>query len=1392
MLEGGWLLAVVLVTLYFNIYTKDSRIFEPQKALILRTLVTMMLAIWSVRVLEEHRVRLQQTRWWPKALIGIVVVSAVLALALFVIGLVTWQNPLRGMAGAEPVSSAQRIFLDLVGMVGTFVIFCGVGLALVALGYNLRDSWKETLRTAMVVPALFYAAVHLITTIGSVFPYASLYGGYVRQQGALTAISYIGLFFILAFNLRRREQVERLVSVILLASIPSALYGVVQKFGIDPLPWMGDVERRVASTMGNAIFIAAYLIMILPLTGYRLLIAWNNLRESPPPEKTPANGDGILGPVYRGLLWGGIGLALTSVLIFAPIALSVQQAQLRQNPAASIEKIEQIWPTYGQNLLLFLGALALTVALPALLYTVVTQAQGRWRPYAHLVGLGTAFAGAIALMFLEATRTNGFAWAGYLAGLCTLALLSRWQHIDRPWGRDALWADASYIVITLQSLFLFLVIKAYLPSSPYPNKWPLYLVALFLFLASCYLLTRGRVSGRVGYLAQVGGYLVLAAIQVICIGLTQSRGPYTGLLAGAFAFALVWTWRQRIRWALGAVVAVAVVGALFLLVFNLPDTPLISDPLMRNPQVASFVNDRLEPLKEVPYLGRLGRIFDASSGTGKVRILIWFGDEIGQGSIGMIKAHPLRTLIGYGPEAMHVAYNPYYPPELAHVEKRNASPDRAHDAIIDELVTMGALGLAGYLFYFVSFFVLAWQLLWKAPDIRDQALAVGLFSLGVAHFVETLTGIPIVATRMYMWIGIGVATALTFMEPYRRASVVHAAVEEATEEVPEPSRRGRRGRRGRRRRALRQGIPTGWTVAYVVIIVGALILAARVHMKPMWADILFWRAKQMEAQSQAYQNQANQVAEESMAQQMADKALEFAEDGLQSLHRAISLMPQEDFYYLSLAQVYLNAANRTQNAQDQQAFFQSTERAIDRARDRSPLNTDHYRNFSALYLAWYMHTQEAERLNRALAYGEQAISLTRNNADLRNRLVKAYLTAASSGPQIRQSILPKALDWLENWEQYHDASGGRPGDTHLPLVEEYRRQAAELLQAGNVRRGLLVLSAAELQYSLFLDEKYDDTYLLIGDLYRDLNMPDEAARMYGTGVSLEPNLLSDAQAEARIRFLADAGVLDPLITGYEEGADRVERSLVRLGDEDKPARRRRYHRQAANSYQALGYIFIVEDDPERAIEYYQRALEHRKTLETHKNLAILYQQTGQFDQAIAHAEAARDIAQKKGKTNQAETLQTFIEQVQQLREQLEQAEAYVAANPADYRGHYNLAQLYKQIGQMDAAVEEARLAAEQAPADQPEVVRQTYTRLGNYAFQNDQYDLAEQGFLGVLEVAPDNFNAHYKLARIYRHQGRIDEALEQAEAALAVAPEDKQANAQNLLQALRQLQEEGE
>ena len=88
----------------------------------------------------------------------------------------------------------------------------------------------------------------------------------------------------------------------------------------------------------------------------------------------------------------------------------------------------------------------------------------------------------------------------------------------------------------------------------------------------------------------------------------------------------------------------------------------------------------------------------------------------------------LRPLIGYGPESMYVAYNPFYVPELAIVERRNASPDRSHNETWDALVITGVLGILIYLalFTLVFYYGLKWIGLIGGARQRNAFLALWL------------------------------------------------------------------------------------------------------------------------------------------------------------------------------------------------------------------------------------------------------------------------------------------------------------------------------------------------------------------------------------------------------------------------------------------------------------------------------------------------------------------------------------------------------------------------------------------------------------------------------------------------------------------------------------------
>ena len=52
LLEAGWLSAIVLIPLFFNIHS--DRVFEPDKLTLLRSIAVFMLAVWLVKFVEQR------------------------------------------------------------------------------------------------------------------------------------------------------------------------------------------------------------------------------------------------------------------------------------------------------------------------------------------------------------------------------------------------------------------------------------------------------------------------------------------------------------------------------------------------------------------------------------------------------------------------------------------------------------------------------------------------------------------------------------------------------------------------------------------------------------------------------------------------------------------------------------------------------------------------------------------------------------------------------------------------------------------------------------------------------------------------------------------------------------------------------------------------------------------------------------------------------------------------------------------------------------------------------------------------------------------------------------------------------------------------------------------
>jgi O-antigen ligase len=124
-------------------------------------------------------------------------------------------------------------------------------------------------RNRLAWPALLYGGVFLLATITSVDPRQSVWGYAHKPHGAVTILALVAFFFLVAGSLRRPAQLDRLVTALILGSAPVMAYGLVQHWGLDPLQWVA-AWSPVHSTMGNPVFLSAYLAMVAPFTLLRI------------------------------------------------------------------------------------------------------------------------------------------------------------------------------------------------------------------------------------------------------------------------------------------------------------------------------------------------------------------------------------------------------------------------------------------------------------------------------------------------------------------------------------------------------------------------------------------------------------------------------------------------------------------------------------------------------------------------------------------------------------------------------------------------------------------------------------------------------------------------------------------------------------------------------------------------------------------------------------------------------------------------------------------------------------------------------------------------------------------------------------------------------------------
>jgi O-antigen ligase len=167
----------------------------------------------------------------------------------------------------DPVHRTMRVFsvpkFTLINLLTT------LGIAALLINDSLLNSLlrREGFPKKVLWLLGLWVAWMGITTALAIYPARSWVGSYEWQLGMFTQIHLIAVCGLTFLIVRRPQDGQRLLRIAVWGSVPVLIYGVIQYFGVDPIPWTrwGDAGSVIA-TLGNENYFGAYLAMLLPVT----------------------------------------------------------------------------------------------------------------------------------------------------------------------------------------------------------------------------------------------------------------------------------------------------------------------------------------------------------------------------------------------------------------------------------------------------------------------------------------------------------------------------------------------------------------------------------------------------------------------------------------------------------------------------------------------------------------------------------------------------------------------------------------------------------------------------------------------------------------------------------------------------------------------------------------------------------------------------------------------------------------------------------------------------------------------------------------------------------------------------------------------------------------------
>ncbi len=1306
------------------------------------------------------------------------------------------------------------------------------------------SNWLQKLfGVPLLPPLLLVILAYLISTALSISPTVALWGSYQRLQGTYTTLSYIVIFALVASHLRTRAQLDRLMTAIILTSLPVGLYGIVQRYGLDPLPWAGDVQTRVASTLGNAIFLASYLIMAIPPTLSRILNAMRALLQ----EENTNWGNTLLAAVYIFILAVDIIAVIFSgsrgpmLGLMAGIFFFVLLALLsiyRQHAPETKHHLRAITLSVAEVLLLILlGSLAGIVAFALVGPVNIGEAR-----LDHGAMLALGMLGGVALN--------------------VLAIVARVVLSQRPW---RLWLNWTVLAFAMIAILVVINLK----ESPLNSVREAPVVGRL-----AQLFQPGEGTGKVRALIWEGVLNLITLDEPLGIPgeLTDNLHVLRPLIGygpeSMFnAFARVYPPELAHVEARGSSADrshnetfdfLAMLGflgfvAYYWLIFSLFYYLL---------KAVDWIPDNAARRRLLILVG-LGGLIGAIVPRLVAGSFVFSAVGLPAGMIGML----FVFLVWQGIAERRA-------PASDSVQSSSPTLQSAQEQQLSKPLT----GIHSHA---------------QTPsahlqmDMASQHLVlIGILAALLAHFVEVHFVFSIAATYVYFWTYAGVIVAWLSRD-LRSSGVVDSssALSEPKTESAKPSGSGKRSKKRTRqygeisanqpRPLIHQMIIVEnwdiWLSAFGLVV--ALILVAMIfdfvtaqfditrhNYSLIWMFGITWFVAlaiglgEVVTRIRAWQTPvrigralllfvATSLGYGALYMlihvwRLQTRTLTNVSTVQGAFQSASAVTWIYGFFYLfAFLVILLIAITLAAPWLPQRRMWQSANwwlyplmivaagavilfKNVDVVRADIVLKqADQYRNQGLYEPAIALHQWSVELdsdedfyyLMLALAYqlqgqdirlspevrarswqlGEQialrARELNPYNPDNTGNLGRWYLTWAQNTPAEdpqRQARFDRAIEYFQK-------------ATHLAPqnVIYYNLWAQVYYILGRYQDAEAILAK-----SLAIDPKFEQTQMLLGDTYGALGRAADAARAHRAAILIAPQSFADQFFNQRVDFYkAYPDQLKEIIAAYEEVLaahpddpkilDILGRLYSRVGDQHNAVR---FYQRAVQTGSAdiqtvisLGNEYVAMQDWESAAEAYRQALRiDPKNAQVHSHLAYCYARMGRLEDAIQENQIALQLA------------------------------------PQDYISRRNLVLLYRDTGRIEQAIQEAQLLPEQTPQNElgltwmligelyqsagrlteatnayeqaikvaPDLA-EAYVALGKLYLDQNRLQDALHIYQQLAQMIPDDYTVHRQLALIYRQLGQIDQALNEIQMALEKAPPSHRSELEQLLADIQALRE---